>query len=219
MRELASKARRIAAAAGILFLHHQALAQTADKPAEPAPANITPVPVTEDNVKSSLMLVRTSLIALDQANATGNYTVFQALTAPGMRQRFTPADYTDYYAPLRKQKLQLGVTAISELKLAKSPFLDANGFLHFEGAVQTAPTPVNFKLVLAKVEDRWMIMALDVDVTAPNTAAVAQAPAAPTTDKPAKQAQAAKGAPSKDASAKPAADKPTSTWQTGFAGR
>ena len=47
------------------------------KPQAPKPANI--------DRNGVLILVRTSLLALDQANKTGNYTVLRDLGAPGFQ--------------------------------------------------------------------------------------------------------------------------------------
>jgi hypothetical protein len=59
-----------------------------------------------------IILIRTTLLALDQANKTGNYTVLRDIGAPGF-QTNTAARLGDIFAKLRNDNLDLsGVAAI-----------------------------------------------------------------------------------------------------------
>ena len=61
----------------------------------------------------TLILIRTTLIALDQANKTGNYSVLHALGAPGFQATNSPQRLAEIFARQRAQGLDLaGVVAI-----------------------------------------------------------------------------------------------------------
>ncbi len=140
-------------------------AQTTAAPAQgqPPQPQASAFPVNDDNIKAALMLVRSTLLALDHANATGNYTVFHAMTAPFLRNRFNPSDYSDYYAAMRQAKIILTPAVVAPVKFARAPYLNENGLLTLEGAIQTAPSPTTFRLQMSKVADRWLIVAFDLN--------------------------------------------------------
>ena len=82
------------------------------KPASPAPAERaqapTPAPIDRNGV---LILIRSTLLALDQANKTGNYTVLRDLGAPGF-QANTDARLAEIFATQRRDNLDLsGIAA------------------------------------------------------------------------------------------------------------
>jgi hypothetical protein len=58
-----------------------------------------------------LILVRTTLLALDQANKTGNYTVLRDLGAPGF-QINTAARLAEIFAGHRRDNLDLSGVAV-----------------------------------------------------------------------------------------------------------
>ena len=58
-----------------------------------------------------LMLVRSTILALDQANKTGNYTVLRDLGAPGF-QANTAAKLAEIFASQRNDKLDLSGVAV-----------------------------------------------------------------------------------------------------------
>ena len=97
----------------------QQLAQKApDQPnpqeAKPEPRAAPPVPMPSDDVL--LMLIRSTLIALNQANTTGNYTVFREMGAPGFQEANSPAQLTESFADLRHRNLDLSPDSIVPAK-------------------------------------------------------------------------------------------------------
>jgi hypothetical protein len=137
-----------------------------------------------------LMLVRSSLLALDQANKTGNYTVLRDLGAPGFQAANTASRLGDIFAKLRSDKVDLAGVAVIDPQLSLLPQIEANGMMHMAGFFPSVPSQVNFELIFAPVEGQWRLFGISVVIG--QSAPVAPEPPSPP---PAKQAPAAKQAP------------------------
>jgi len=116
------------------------------------------------------ILVRTTIIALDQANRTGNYTVFRDLGSPGFQTANTAAKLAIIFANLRAKKLNLGPIAVVAPVFTKKPVLTKQGMLQLTGYFPTRPLRVNFDLIYRLVGGRWLLFGI-----------AAQANPAPTT--------------------------------------
>ena len=144
-----------------------------------------------------LILIRSSLLALDQANKTGNYTVLRDIGAPGFQSN-TAARLGEIFAKLRNDNLDLSGVAVIDPQLNLLPQIEANGLMHMAGFFPSVPTQVNFDLAFAPVNGQWRLFGISVSIGP-------SAPAAPTPPEPpiAQKQPAANGArPS--AAAKPA---------------
>jgi len=135
--------------------------------------------VARENALIVASLVRTTLVALHQANLTGNYTVLRDLAAPGFRDRNTAADLARIFAPIRDENIDLGAIVVLDPELARQPAIAENGMLHIEGTLRTRPTPVRFELLFQPVDDAWRLFGVSITPIRP----VADAPPAePDTD-------------------------------------
>ncbi len=79
-----------------------------------------------------LMLVRSVILALDQANKTGNYTVLRDLGAPGF-QANTAAKLAEIFASQRNDKLDLSGVAVIDPQLTVLPEIQPNGLMRMAG--------------------------------------------------------------------------------------
>src|SRR5271166_6713093 len=145
------------------------------KPMEPKPAQI--------DRNGVLILIRSSLLALDQANKTGNYTVLRDLGAPGFQSANTAARLGDIFAGLRRDKIDLSGVAVLEPQLTLLPQIESNGMMRMAGFFPSVPAQVKFELLYAPVEGQWKVYGMSVGLgqsgpTAPQPAAPA-APAPP----------------------------------------
>jgi hypothetical protein len=145
------------------------------------------------------MMIRSSIIALNQANQTGNYTVLQDLAAPAFRATNDSARLAQIFAPLRQRNLDLSPILFFTPKLSRDPHFTPQGVLRLTGFFPTAPERVNFDLYFQSVEDEWRIFGIGV-TTSPADVTAAAEPQAPKAGKPngaagkKQQADAAKSA-------------------------
>ncbi len=165
-------------------------------PAGQAPAQ-APKPAQIDR-NGVLILVRSSLLALDQANKTGNYTVLRDIGAPGFQVN-TAARLGEIFAKLRSDNLDLSGVAVIDPQLSLLPQIEANGLMHMAGFFPSVPSQVNFDLSFAPVNGQWRLFGISVGVGSSAPVAPEQ-PSPPTAQKP-PAAQAGAKAP---AAAKPA---------------
>lgn len=137
-----------------------------------APARAQQPPAVPDG-SAIRILVRTTLVALNHANRTGNYTVLRDLGAPAFHRANDATRLGQIFSNLRERKLDLGPVAVIEPKLIREPFIDKRGFLRITGFVPSRPVQVNFDLVFQHTGGRWMLFGLSV---IPAAAAPAETP-------------------------------------------
>ncbi|WP_245311046.1 hypothetical protein [Bradyrhizobium valentinum] len=162
----------------------------AETPAAPKPAQI--------DRNGVIILIRSTLLALDQANKTGNYTVLRDIGAPGF-QTNTAARLGEIFAKLRSDNLDLSGVAVIDPQLNLLPQIEANGLMGMAGFFPSVPTQVNFDLSFAPVNGQWRLFGISVGVGSsapaapePSSSPIAQRPTPPNH---AKQAASAKPAP------------------------
>ena len=151
------------------------------KPAqEPRPAEI--------DRNGVLILIRSTLLALDQANKTGNYTVLRDLGSAAFQVN-TAAQLGEIFAAERRDKLDLSGVAALDPQLTLLPQIESNGMLRMIGFFPSVPAQVRFDLAYAPVNGQWRLFGISVGLGQSSPAApqpqAAPAPAA-TVKKPAK---------------------------------
>ena len=151
-----------------------------------------------------LILIRTTLLALNAANETGNYTVLRDLGSPNFRDANTASRLAEIFASQRAQKLDLSGVAVLDPQLTLLPQIEPNGLLHLAGFFPSAPLQINFELLFAAVDGRWKLLGLAVNVGS-------SAPAAPTPPSLPPPSAPAQASESKHIPAKAAAPRPVPT--------
>ena len=92
-----------------------------------APPTAIPSPI------ELLNLIRTTLLALNQANLTGNYTVLRDLGAPDFQRSNNASVLADTFRDLRVRRIDLSPVATINPKLVREPSIDAKGLLRLTG--------------------------------------------------------------------------------------
>lgn len=151
----------------------------------PPAGQLRPAQIDRNGV---LILVRSTLLAVHQANVTGNYTVLRDLGAPGFQAANSAARLGDIFATLRNQHLDLSGVAVLEPQLTVLPELNSNGLMHMAGFFPSVPLQVNFDLIFAPANGRWEPLGIAVNVgqsapSAPPSPAETTQKAAPGSDK------------------------------------
>jgi hypothetical protein len=174
----------------IFALTVAALAGAAVAPCEAAPAEQqAPRPAQIDR-NGVMILIRSALLALDQANKTGNYTVLRDIGAPGFQSN-TAARLGEIFVKLREDKLDLSGVAVIDPQLSLLPQIEANGMMRMAGFFPSVPAQVNFELLHAPVDGQWRLFGISVSLG--QTAPVAPNPPTPPQPPPAaKQSPGAK---------------------------
>ena len=108
-----------------------------------------------------LYLIRTTLLALHDANNTGNYTVLRDTAGPQFQQRHSAADLAIAFQKVRGT-LDLSPIAIRMPELSRPPVVTAEKQLQLAGIVPGDPTQVAFEMIFEPVGGHWRLSALAV---------------------------------------------------------
>lgn len=157
-----------------------------------------------------VLLVRTSLLTLNDALQTGNFTVLRDMGAPGFREANSAARLSRIFGNLVQQGIDLSAVAVITPQLAEAPVIDPqSGMLRVKGTFPGQSVKIDFEALYQPVAGRWRIFGLAVNPTPATPAAadagkqVPQPPAKATTGSlpaaaaPAKKAEPAKAEPAK----------------------
>jgi hypothetical protein len=166
-----------------------ALAEKAGAPAEKAPLVGTATPAMPDAYKLN-MLVRTTLIALSQANQTGNYSVLRDLGTPQFQSMNTDARLGEIFSSLRVRNLDFSPVIFFDPKLIRPAAIQPNGLLRITGYIDTRPERILFDLGFEFVQGQWRLAAVVVDMKAPTAEQKPAVPAKESAPKPVTKAKA-----------------------------
>ena len=76
---------------------------------QPPPAGAPQQPALPVSLEQALYLIRSTLLSLNDANRTGNYTVLRDLAAPDFQAANTAADLALNFTDLRRRNIALAV--------------------------------------------------------------------------------------------------------------
>lgn len=120
--------------------------------------------------KNDLMvLLHLSLTSLDQANRTGNYTVFRQMASQHFQDANSVEQLATIFKAWRLAGINLSVLAIRDPVLMRQPSIDAQGLLTLVGVLPGAPDEVKFRLAFIRGEDGWQLYGLTLSTSRPST--------------------------------------------------
>jgi hypothetical protein len=154
------------------------------KPASPPqaapaqPAGPKPAQIDRNGV---LILVRTTLLALDQANKTGNYTVLRELGSVEFQLANTAARLGEIFASERRDNLDLSGVAVLDPQLTLLPQIETNGMMHMAGFFPSVTNQIRFEVLFAPAGNQWKLFGLSVTLgqSAPAPQPASPSPPAP----------------------------------------
>lgn len=118
-------------------------------------------PAYPDRTQATVM-IKATLIALNQGNITGNYTVLRDLGSPRFRSENNAAQLASVFTPMRERNLDISPILVFEPVLQQPFGLDELGQLRFVGHFPTEPLRVEFDLQFETIGTRWMISNITV---------------------------------------------------------
>ncbi len=131
----------------------------------PLPAATMPQPAARPSVPDVpglVILIRSAIVALDQANATGDYSVLRAIAAPAFQQANTPASLSQSFANLRRRDVDLSRVTVVNPHLNSQATVDERGLLKLGGFFGAGSEQMNFDLSFQLVEGHWRLFGIGV---------------------------------------------------------
>ena len=121
-------------------------------------------------------LIKSTIMALQHANQTGNYSVLRDLGTPVFRERFDQAQLTAVFYNLRSRGINFTPILFLPANLTKQPEMTEGNELHVVGDFQTQPLRIQYDLLFLQIDGVWRINGLAVDAV-PSSSPLATAPA------------------------------------------
>ena len=157
------------------FASCAALAETKPAPAKPA----AQAPQAKQELKMETVqlaaLIKSTIMALQHANQTGNYSVLRDLGTPVFRERFDQAQPTAIFSNLRSRSVNLSPVLFLAPNLTKQPELTEGNQLRIVGDFPTQPLKIQYEMLFLQIDGVWRIDGLAVDAV-PQQAAPASTP-------------------------------------------
>jgi hypothetical protein len=130
-------------------------------------AEIPPAALAPPGPDLILVLVRTTLLTLNDALRSDNFTVLRDLAAPEFRAANTAGRLAQAFSDLARRGIDLTAVAILAPELAELPSLDKQkGVLRLKGYFGGKPVRIEFELVYRAEGGRWLLLGLSVQPVA-----------------------------------------------------
>ena len=108
--------------------------------------------------RMQVRLIKNALIALNQANVTGNYTVLRDLCSPELREKQKAADFALEFHSTHDRNRDMSFVMEMKPSLSQPPVFSADGRMRLVGYFPTRPLKLNYDLVFLKtVRGDWWI--------------------------------------------------------------
>ena len=124
----------------------------------PKPASL-PQPIS---TWQATYLVRSTLMMLNDANRSGNYTVLRDLAAPEFQRKNSAADLAQSFLDLRRRKFDLFAVSFSSPQFSPDPSVDSIGRVRLTGFFPTQPLQIKFDLTFESVDGEWKLFAISI---------------------------------------------------------
>jgi hypothetical protein len=144
---------------GVLSALALATPAAAQSPSAPPVETSAKQPVS---VEQAFYLVRSTLLTLNDANRSGNYTVLHDLAAPSLQAKHTAADLSQSFLDLRTRRIDLYAVALLAPQLSTAPHIEKDGRLRLTGEFPTKPLLIRFDMLFENVDRQWRLFALSV---------------------------------------------------------
>lgn len=126
--------------------------------AAPAMAQKMPGPVAME------ALIKATMLTLNDANVTGNYTVLHAKLSKPFRDQFGPDKLKEIFKTFVDQQIDYDIIAAHKPVASQEPKIDDRGALVLRGYFDTRPTRVTYELDFIPSDGEWKPIKLKVNV-------------------------------------------------------
>lgn len=107
-------------------------------------------------------LVKSALLSFNDANLTGNYSVFHAKLSKPFRQQFTVEKLKETFKEFNEKSIDIDIVSAMKPTYIPAPSVDSDGKLNVKGFFPTDPTRVNFELSFIPSDGEWKLISLNV---------------------------------------------------------
>lgn len=109
-------------------------------------------------------LVKSSLLSLNDANVTGNYSVLHARLSKPFREQFPPEKLKATFKEFQKNGADFDIIAAMPPAYDPGPAVDEDGKLVVKGSFPTEPSRLRFELEYIPSDGEWKLIRIYVKV-------------------------------------------------------
>jgi hypothetical protein len=109
------------------------------------------------------VLVRTTLMTFNDANMTGNYSVFIAKASKQFQSQIAPEKLASSLESFRTNRLFFESVVTEDYESTEKPTIDAEGGLNLGGVFKTDDMEVKYKLRFIQNDNVWKLLGFNVD--------------------------------------------------------
>ena len=107
------------------------------------------------------------MVAVDQANRTGNYSVLRGLGGPAFQAAQTNDSLARVFADLRARRIDVGNALLVTPTYEIGPLITSEGLLRIRGVFPLRPESIGFDLLFQRVGGEWRLFGIAVVGLAP----------------------------------------------------
>lgn len=108
------------------------------------------------------MMIRSMVIAVNQANKTNNYTVLRDLGSSRFKEANSAKKLAEVFAELRKSKFDLSPVLFFTPQMFAPPAVTSAGMLRLTGYFDTVPQRVSFDMLFESVKGEWLLYGINI---------------------------------------------------------
>lgn len=124
----------------------------------PPPISAQPVPGELELIK----LIWSTMVAVDQGNRSGNYSVLRDLSATGFQINNDPAQLAQIFAGIRGSRIDLANSLLVAPTYTGGPQLTQADIFRVQGFFALRPIAINFDLQYQWQQGRWKLFGIQV---------------------------------------------------------
>lgn len=108
-------------------------------------------------------LIRSTLVTLNDANLTENYSVLRAMAAPDFQARFSVEQLVLLFRGMRARHIDLSGALTLEPVIEGARFHTGQKILQVHGVVHTKPVQLRFGFSYQSIAGKWKLYGLTLD--------------------------------------------------------
>lgn len=129
------------------------------------PAAAPPAELVPPSAEGVVTMIRSTLLSLEHALVTGNFTVMRDLATPSFSEANNAARLHQIFSHLSAQGVSLSAVGVLVPKLEGAPAIDEGRRLHIRGLFPGDPVEIRFHLQYEAIGGRWRLFGIGVNPT------------------------------------------------------
>lgn len=110
------------------------------------------------------ILIKSTLMTLNDANLSGNYTVLQRRAAKPFRDAYSPRQLAELFTVFAEEEINIAAILVEDAIPSTETTITDAGVLHMEGVFPTMPSNVIYTLDFVPSDDGWKMIGINVNL-------------------------------------------------------